>query len=125
MQLQLMLTNIRLQMARFVDQAAHSSSRSTSVTSLKEYMKELSKKPKLVVLDIGKVENVGDINYNFDDSFQITPFGRFMWTHTSGRRSKQMGTYNLIVSEQMIFLSHVSRIFGVLPRDQFSRDLLP
>ena len=94
MQLQLMLTNIRLQMARFVDQVAHSSSRSTSVTSLKEYMIELSKKPKLVVLDIGKVENVDDINYH---SFQITPFGRFMWTHTSGRRSKQMGTYNLVV----------------------------
>jgi hypothetical protein len=43
-------------MATFVDQATHSSSRSTPVSSLKEYIKELSKRPKLVVLDIGKVD---------------------------------------------------------------------
>ena len=63
-------------------------------------MQELSKRPKLVVLDIGKVENGDDVAIHFA-LFQITPFGRFMWTHTSGHRSKQMGRYNL-VSEQML-----------------------
>ena len=44
-------------MATFVDQATHSSSCSTPGTSLREYVKELSKRPKLVVLDIGMTEN--------------------------------------------------------------------
>ena len=47
-------------MATFVDlegsrhQSSHSSSLSSSGSQLREFMKELARKPKLVVLDIGK-----------------------------------------------------------------------